>query len=123
MIKLKSISYQDFEQLSDSLNHAIEKLFEKYAQEEVAIYVPGRALNTLFFLDILKCRLIDDNSEICGKYLPCLHNAIEPFSELIKNPPKCILIYSRTFGDKIKNKCMKEPALAGTEILTLNDIA
>ncbi|MBK8519929.1 MAG: class I SAM-dependent methyltransferase [Chitinophagaceae bacterium] len=121
--KTESISYQDFEQLSDSLNHAIEKLFEKYAQEEVAIYVPGRALNTLFLLNILKCRLIDDNTEISGKYLPCLHNAIEPFSEMIKNPPKCILIYSRTFGDKIKNKCMQESALAGTEILTLNDIA
>lgn len=121
--KTERISYHDFEQLNDSLNHAIEKLFEKYAQEEVAIYVPGRALNTFFLLNILKCRLIDDNTEICGKYLPCLHNPIESFSKMIKNPPKCILIYSRTFGNKIKNKCMQQPALAGTEILTLNDIA
>ncbi len=121
--KTESISYQDFEKLNDSLNHGIEKLFEKYAQEEVAIYVPGRALNTLFLLNILKCRLIDDNTEISGKYLPCLHNSIEPFSEMINNPPNCILIYSRTFGEKIKNKCMQEPALANTEILTLNDIA
>lgn len=119
----EKINYQNFEQLIDSLNRGIKKLFDKYAQEKVAIYVPGRALNTLFLLNILKCRLIDDNTEICGKYLPCLHNPIEPFSEMIKNPPKFILIYSRTFGDKIKNKCMQEPALAGTEILTLNDIA
>lgn len=121
--KTESIDYQNFEQLTDSLNQAIEELFKKYAQEDVAIYVPGRALNTLFLLNILKCRLIDDNTEIDGKYLPCLHNAIEPFNEMIKNPPKSILIYSRTFGDKIKSKCMQEPALAGTEILTLNDIA
>ena len=119
----ENISYGDFEQLSTSLERGIKQLFDNYAQNDVAIYVPGRALNTLFLLNILECRLIDDSTEINGKYLPCLNNAIESFNEMVTNPPKCILIYSRTFGEKIKNKCRQEPKLAATEILTLNDIA
>lgn len=120
---IETINYGDFERLSNLLDNAIVKLFEKYVQKDVAIYVPGRALNTLFLLNILECRLIDDSAEINGRYLPCFSNPIESFDEIVQDPPKCILIYSRTFGDKIKNKCKQEPRLAATEILTLNDIA
>lgn len=100
----------------------LEHFFVQRSADEVALYVGARALNLLFELGLDKCRLVDDNSEIHRKYLPALKNPIENFGDIVENPPKTILIFSRTFGDKIKTKCSAHPALKDVEILTINEI-
>lgn len=117
---LKESDFWKKVQLSlDKLNN----FFNQYANKlDVAIYVPGRALNSLFFLGIKDVRLIDDNTEMYGRYLPTLNNRIESFEDICKAPPRLILIYSKTFGEKIKLKCKKETKLSSTEVITLNDL-
>lgn len=91
-------------------------------QKDLAVYVPGRALNVLFRLGAKDVRLIDDNSEMKSRFLPCLNSAIESFEDLCQNPPKAILIYSKTFGHKIKTKCLQDSRLNNTEIFSLEDV-
>lgn len=101
----------------------MENLFSSFEQEDIAVYVPGRALNILFILNKLNVRLVDDNREIHGRYLPCLTRPIESFDELVVKPPKLLFIYSRTFGERIKLKCEKIPELkSNTTFLTINDL-
>ena len=111
-----------FEASISSLNDKIVSLFKTYAENDIAIYAPGRALNTLYQAKKFNCRLVDDNSEIKGNYLPVFSNPIESFEELVSHPPKLILIYSRTFGERIKAKCKNENLLLHTKVLTLNDL-
>lgn len=89
---------------------------------DIAIYVPGRGMNFMYLLNRSDFRLVDDSTEIQGKYLPFLNKPIESWEELIKNPPSAILIFSRTFGEKIKKRCLEIPGLTKCEILTLDDI-
>lgn len=97
--------------------------FSQYEnKKDIAIYVPGRSINSLFLLGINNVRLVDDNSEMHGRFLPTLINQIESFEDLCINPPKTILIYSKTFGEKIKLKCIKEKRLSQVKVATLNDI-
>ena len=117
-----SFNRNQFEKAVSVFNAKIVKVIETYKEEDIAIYVAGRALNTLFNIKKTNTRLIDDNSEVHGKYLPCLSRPIESFNELISIPPKCILIYSRTFGERIKEKCVKQPELKRTSIITLEDV-
>lgn len=111
-----------FEGLIASLNKKVDKLLTGHAETNVAVYAPFRAMNALFIANRLSTRLVDDNSHAKGKYLPCFVKPIENFDELKNNPPACILIYSRTFGERIKEKCRQEPSLQLSEILTLNDL-
>lgn len=100
----------------------IDILLNKYSQSEIAIYAPIRALNILFITNNTSVRLVDDNSELHGRYLPSLVSKVESYDELLLNPPKCLLIFSRTFGDRIKQKCQLEKKLENTLIITLNDL-
>ena len=100
----------------------IKKILLSYEEKEIALYVPGRALNIMCLLDIKEPRLVDDNSEIHGKYLPFFKNKVESFSTLVDNPPKVIFIWSLTFGSIIKNKCLESDRLSNTKILTLYDL-
>lgn len=121
-IGVSRFSKETFESRISSLNKKVEYIFTKYKEEDVAVYVPFRGMNALFLANKLNSRLVDDNSQVRGKYLPCFSKQVEDFDSLRKNPPGCILIYSRTFGDRIKEKCIKERSLQSTEILTLNDL-
>lgn len=125
------VSAENFQRLNESefwdkVQLSLNKLnifFNRFVNKlDVAIYVPGRALNSLFLLGIKDVRLIDDNSEMYGRYLPTLQNRIESFEDVCVTPPKAILIYSKTFGEKIKLKCKKETRLSVTEVITLNDL-
>ena len=112
----------NFETKIDQLNEKIIRLFDNYEENKIAVYVPGRAINTLYLAGKINCRLVDDNSEIHGKYLPAFSNPIESFQEIAANPPQLIFIYSRTFGERIKTKCSEESKLASAKIVTLNDL-
>lgn len=117
-----SFTKEKFESLIISLNQKVKELFAKYDEKDVAVYVPFRGMNALYLAGKLNCRLIDDNPEVKGKYMPCFTRPVENFENIKMNPPRCILIYSRTFGERIKEKCSKEKSLRTTEILMLNEL-
>jgi len=106
---------------ANNLSNRISNLFQNYSESEIAIYAPMRAMNLLFISNKLNVRLIDDSTELHGKYLPSLSSKIESFEELLVNPPKCLLIFSRTFGERIKQKCIMNIQLKNTEIILLSD--
>lgn len=98
------------------------KAINKYEPSDVAIYVPGRALNLLFLTNNPDVRLIDDNREMKGKYLPFLNNPIENFDILCEKAPKLIIVYSRIFGERIKQKIKNNLIFRDTLILTIEDL-
>ncbi|AFZ56954.1 methyltransferase domain-containing protein [Anabaena cylindrica FACHB-243] len=100
----------------------LKQLFAQYQSFELAIYTPIRAINSLYLTGYNNFRLIDDNSELYDKYLPTLSKPVESFQDILSNPPECILIFSRTFGERIKQKCLNEKSLINTLIITLNDL-
>jgi 2-polyprenyl-3-methyl-5-hydroxy-6-metoxy-1,4-benzoquinol methylase len=118
---VKRPNYLKFEANAIKLNKKISDLFKNVNENDIAIYVGIRALNSMFLINKCECRLIDDNSEVHGKYLPFFKKPIESFSDLIKSPPKYLLIYSRTFGERIKLKCIERVEFKNTKIITLKD--
>jgi 2-polyprenyl-3-methyl-5-hydroxy-6-metoxy-1,4-benzoquinol methylase len=100
----------------------VKKIIADYKDSEVAIYVPIRAINSLYLNEIKEVRLVDDNTQIQGNYLPALEFEIESLESLLLNPPKLLLIFSRTFGEKIKLNCLKFDQLKNTKVLTLNEL-
>lgn len=113
-VYLKQIS-QNIEKISRFMSH-----FD--LQSDVALYVPSRALNSMFLSGVQNTRLVDDSTEVHNKFLPYFSNSIESFQSIIANPPKAILIFSRTFGQKIKEKCESCPELQKTQIYNLEDL-
>jgi len=104
------------------IKNALERLnaeISKYQESDIAIYSPKRALNALSILNKLNCRLIDDTPSLYNNYLPFLKNRIENFDDLIKSPPKLVIIFSRTFGKEILLKCKNSDALSNTIILNI----
>ncbi|MDI1235285.1 MAG: class I SAM-dependent methyltransferase [bacterium] len=93
----------------------------KFEEQDVAIYCPKRALNALSIINKLSCRLVDDTPSMYNNYLPSLQKKIENFNDLIKMPPKLIIIFSRTFGKEILIKCNSNEALSNTRILNIEN--
>jgi hypothetical protein len=101
----------------------IEKFINKFPKaSDVGLYVPGRALNFMYLLKCSTTRLVDDSTEVQGKFLPFFDNPIESFQSLLLHPPKAILIFSRTFGEKIKSKCEASPELKDCVVYCLQDV-
>jgi 2-polyprenyl-3-methyl-5-hydroxy-6-metoxy-1,4-benzoquinol methylase len=99
----------------------LDSFLSKYKEKDVAIYCPIRSMNSLSILNKTNCRLVDDNSELNGKYLPNFSNPIENLSALTLNPPQNILIFSRTFWKDIMNKCKNHSELRNTEIFNIEE--
>jgi SAM-dependent methyltransferase len=117
-----SIDMQVFRRMMNIHFEKLNQVFSNYKNEELAIYAPIRALNSLFIINKTSFRLVDDNSELQEKYLPVLTSKIESFEDMASNPPKCLLVFSRTFGERIKEKCCSDVRLSDTIILSLNDL-
>ena len=100
----------------------VKHILAGYKESEVAIYAPIRAINSLYLNEVRNVRLIDDNTQIHGNYLPTLDSEIESIDSLLLNPPKLLLIFSRTFGEKIKKNCLSFDQLKNTKVLTLNEL-
>ncbi|GHM99869.1 hypothetical protein WSM22_13590 [Cytophagales bacterium WSM2-2] len=100
----------------------LRSLLEQYEGFELAIYTPIRAMNALYIIGRTDFRLVDDSTELRSKYLAGLTSPIESFEDMASNPPKYVLIFSRTFGDRIKTKCLSDPRLRNTKILTLDEL-
>lgn len=112
----------DFYEKSDEHLFHLLKLFEEFPEGSISVYSPVRAMNVLFLIGKNKVRLVDDNSELHNKYLPVFKNRIESFDVMVNSPPLCLLIFSRTFGARIKAKCISDARLASTRIITLEEI-
>jgi SAM-dependent methyltransferase len=121
-VQYKTYTDEEFRTKMGIFNQAIADYFKDTDQADVAIYCPLRAMNVFYTAGITDCRLIDDNINLQGKYLPAFSKKVESFEELKANPPKKIFIYSKTFDKVIKEKCLKEEAFASTEISSLRDI-
>jgi 2-polyprenyl-3-methyl-5-hydroxy-6-metoxy-1,4-benzoquinol methylase len=100
----------------------IISLLKNYDQRKVAIYAPIRALNFLYLAGKTNVRLVDDNFELKGRFLPSLSSSVESFEDLVLTPPEIIIIFSTTFGERIKEKCKSDSRLQDTLVLTLNEI-
>jgi 2-polyprenyl-3-methyl-5-hydroxy-6-metoxy-1,4-benzoquinol methylase len=111
-----------FENKANLFTNKIASLYTRFDEKDVAVYAPIRALNVLYKLKRINCRLVDDNTNSHRRYLPCFNQAIESFKDLLISPPKCILIYSRTFADQIKQRCLDADELKSTDIFTLDDV-
>lgn len=108
----------------ENVNESLRLFFNKFPTDgDVAVYVPGRALNTLFLQGYKGIRMVDDNSEMRTRYLPYFDSPVESFEDLCKNPPSALLIYSTTFGKKIKEKCLEDNRLSETLVVTLDEIS
>lgn len=98
-----------FIKLMENLNK-FKTFLKKCENKSIGIYVPNRAINMLYlFLDVIKkngihMRFIDDSHKLKNKFLPCFNIPIENLESLKQNPPDLILIFSYSFGEKIKNK-------------------
>lgn len=101
----------------------ISKFIDQFSNpSDVALYVPGRALNSMYLINCPTPRLVDDSKEVHGKFLPFFSNPIESFQSILLNPPKAILIFSRTFGEKIKIKCEAAQELKGCVVKCLHEV-
>lgn len=113
------INWSDFDEKYRIVLNKLRYKFQEYPEIDIAVYCPKRALNALSMLNISNCRFIDDTPELFGKYMPSFNNSVEDFRSLITNPPKLLIIFSRTFGDVILTKCRNNKELINTEILLL----
>ena len=108
--------------VNDQFFNKLKQRLTSIAMDKIAIYVPARALNILFLLGLPQVRLIDDSTEINGKYFPYLENPVENFDELVLNPPEMLIIFSRTFGERIHDKLKEKMELQHTTIIGINEI-
>jgi SAM-dependent methyltransferase len=116
------INFSFFERKKVEFENVFLKKISNFEDNDVAIYCPIRALNFLYVIGKKNFRLVDDNTQVKDKYLPILNSRIENFDDLLKSPPKLIVIFSRTFGNKIREKCHEYDEMKHTEILLLNEI-
>lgn len=81
-----------------------ENIIEWQSHGRVGIYCPIRILNIIS--PNLKLEFFDDAENLHGKYYPPFHAKIKNRSELLSNPPRNLLIASRTFGQTIKDELL-----------------
>ena len=120
-IKQKPITINDFFkpnefQLNQTLKiKKLKLLLSKYENQNIAIYVPLRAINYFTQIKSDNVRIVDDSSFFHGKKIPFFTRNVENFNDLIKDPPKLILIFSKTFGLQIKERIEKNSLLKKCE--------
>lgn len=100
----------------------IQDLLQNEADEQIAVYTPIRGMNLFSYLNKRNVRLVDDNAEIQGKYLPGFSQKIESLESICNHPPHVIFICSRTFGHLIKEKCLKQTQLRNTKIIVITEL-
>lgn len=95
-----SLAQEHINRVASVLEVALQK------DEEVGIYVPGRAINILSILQnkmkLPKLRFFDDNTYLHRKYYPGFPYPIESKNDFFEKPTYTVLIFSKTFGNQIK---------------------
>jgi 2-polyprenyl-3-methyl-5-hydroxy-6-metoxy-1,4-benzoquinol methylase len=92
-------------------------------KKTLGVYVPSRFINFLLIsnIDMYDIRFFDDNITINGKYYPGFNIQIESKSQLFENPTDIVLIFSRAFGEKIKNNIVNQLP-SKTKIITWKEL-
>lgn len=114
--RYRELSREALEKLNVVLDNAVK------AGHSLGVYVPSRAVNALSMTGSANTqfRFFDDNSALIGTYFPGIKRAVESRSDLLANPTDELLIFSHTFGDKLK--CDLTPLLPVTHISTWSDL-
>jgi len=84
----------------------------------VGIYCPGRFLN--YLEEDSDVYFYDDAEGIQGMYYPPFNTPLLSRKQLTLNPPKTLLIASRTFGDKLKLELIEQGLIL--DIFTINEL-
>ena len=130
-VDMKQLQYQielarQFKILAQKNIEKIGAILESAANNHytVGIYVPGRAINILSLLiskiNLPRLRFFDDNPILHQKYYPGINIPIEQRSDLWNNPPEILIIFTHSFGKKIKNEIGS--SLKDTQIVIWEDI-
>jgi 2-polyprenyl-3-methyl-5-hydroxy-6-metoxy-1,4-benzoquinol methylase len=84
----------------------LRSFFEKYSNQTIGIYVPGRVINSLLTENFNRenLRFFDDDKNSYGRYYPGFNNVIENFNDFKSKLPDVVLIMSSFFGHKIEEK-------------------
>lgn len=107
----------DFQLNKDITLKKLNILLSKYENKDIAIYVPLRAINYFAQININDVRIVDDSKFFHGKKIPLFTKNVESFDDLVENPPKLILIFSKTFGLQIKEKIEKNEKINQCETI------
>lgn len=77
--------------------------------QSLGVYVPSRFINILHISEIgeINIRFFDDNQSMHGKYYPGFNIPVENKEDLINKPVDVLLIFSKAFGNKIKENIIK----------------
>ena len=91
--------------------------------ENIVFYVPSRALNILYTINfcLKKCRFVDDDEIVYGKYYPGFNVKIENLQNLIDSPSETVIVFSNTFGNIIIKKLLVSLP-SSTTIISWNEL-
>lgn len=92
------------------------KCVNGFSDSEIAIYPCLRGINYMSLLGKYGVRLIDDSSELIGKIIPGFSKEIECFEQLSENPPKLILVTSKTYQKQILERIQGQKKLKDTKV-------
>lgn len=125
-VNSSNFSSLNYRGLAEKHIDCILKYIKKHDQEQIGIYVAGRAINSLTFLEgqinLKKIRFFDDNIMIQNTYFPGFLIKVESRKQLEENPPERILIMSFYFGEVIK-KALRNIFHNALPIETIYDIS
>lgn len=104
--------------LDDGLKRMKE--FFKHTERErasVGVFCASRFFNLLHLISPNNApRFFDDDPRLHGKYYPPITIPVESRAALIENPVDELLIWSRSFGEKLKTQLASEKSLRHTRI-------
>ncbi|MDO8873706.1 MAG: class I SAM-dependent methyltransferase [Methanoregula sp.] len=112
------LAQNDLEKITDFFKSATQ---HKYT---MGVFVPGRAINILSLIksriDLPKLRFFDDNPVLYRTYYPGFNVPIENRQELVRDPPELLIIFTHSFGEKIKREL--GDSLKDLRIITWDDL-
>jgi len=119
-VKPIPVLLQDQIEIAESFKIKFQKSFKNLknflesaaaAKNTLGVYVPGRLINVLSLLirqnNLPHLRFFDDNPSLYQTYYPGINIGIENRYDLILNPPDIIIIFSHSFGEKIKDEIVR----------------
>jgi hypothetical protein len=110
--------------LASPMLDRLRKIVESVAGagRSIGIYVPSRAVNALSLIGAPPrgLRFFDDNPTLQGTYFPGITVPVEPRACLLANPTDDLLIFSHTFGERLRSELT--PRLPATRVITWNEL-
>ena len=109
-IKENSNKFLNFKNKYTEIQQSISGLVDsaKRGNKSIGFYVPLRALPYISEHNDFHFRFFDDDSGIHGKFFDGFTTPIENFNDLKKSPVDILIIMSDSFGQRIKEKILKE---------------